>query len=234
MSTLDALILSCDNDEYLDALLQDFTRQIEMPHALIIIDNGDVGSLAIINKYNNILPIKYMPQDRNIGVNAGWMLGIWTSKANIISILNDDIRIPPDFFKKIKAIFEENLQIGYVIPLTVPTLAEVPTEPNADSDREPCEREGWAFTIRRDICLKGGPIPEDVLTFYGDDHLYNECKKQEYEAIKEKSIRIFHHFSPTVNRLGVLNNMGSDLKKYNAWHNGSRDNYEEEWHKRFG
>jgi hypothetical protein len=233
---LDALILSCDNDDYLDALLTDFVSQIEIPNQVIIIDNGINGSSGLVQKYiNHGLPINYMKMDQNIGVNAGWMLGIWVSGADVISILNYDIRIPPDFFKKIKFIFQNQLDVGYIIPLTVKALEEVPSEPDAfPSEQESCEREGWAFSIRRNICLNVPPIPESVFTFYGDDYLHLVCGQQKFRSVREKALRIFHHFSPTVNRLNVLSSMGNEASIMRRWYQDfSGLDARSEWNKRF-
>ena len=61
-------------------------------------------------------------------------------------------------------------------------------------------REGWAFTLRKNILLKYGPISNNLRMFYGDDYLFLASLKSGYRNVRILNNIIFHFGSITVNQ----------------------------------
>jgi glycosyltransferase involved in cell wall biosynthesis len=216
---LDCIIPVCDQCEYTEGILADISAQEELPDTIHLIDNGSSDNTPDIVKsyiWDKKLPINYIRNEKNIGVNASWNLGIWTSTADILSILNNDLRIPTDFFKTIRTLFEQNPDYGYIIPRTMPKIEEISGGNGQAHKTDPAPiREGWAFSILRKICINGGPIPETVFTFFGDDFLFDQSRVQGYKNIKVRSLMIFHFLSRSLYSSGGAETWGADIQGWN-------------------
>lgn len=184
-------------------LLYEIYDNTYTPKEVILIDNGSSDSYDVLCKYfvqemGYKFKIIYFKNNRNIGVNPSWNFGISQSTGKYISILNNDISITKSFFRKIINIFELNPQIGIVVPNTIDDISN-----NIEDDYDKPEikkikqREGWAFTIRKDITDKIPPIPSELNKNFGDDYLFYYTSKLGYKTVKIVNNYIKHIGSVT-------------------------------------
>jgi GT2 family glycosyltransferase len=196
-------------NKWLDALLNNIAEQTVKPAEIIVVDNGVRCVERLCERARNklSLPITYLLQEKNIGVNASWNLGISTAKTDLLSILNDDIVIPPRFFEMVRRTFYQHPGAGFVIPSTIgpplppgggraaPWVVGVP-EDILDTEEAPQVKEihfrdgGWAMTIKRGIVPE---IPDSMFTFCGDDFLFTKYKQMGMDALKVTNLSIFHY-----------------------------------------
>jgi len=181
-------------------MLRMMSNNIVKPEMVIIFDNDYKSNLgSIIEKYRGELNICYIKNNTNIGVNPCWNEGILRSKTPLISILNNDLLISKYFFKKIIETYNENDKYGIICPNTIKNRATVETT-NDDKVivNKMGKREGWAFTIRKDLTNKMDPIPEELKIYCGDDYLFKKCRDLEYKAVKIMNNYIYHFGGVTV------------------------------------
>ena len=150
-----------------------------------------------------------------LGVNASWNYGIANTFGDYVAILNNDLRLCKFFFEDILAAFQakERVRIntGIVVPRTIFNPAIVRHAIRYPlSLKKLAVREGWAFTIRRDLLEDIGPIPEGMTTFCGDDWLFEEVWARDFLAIKSLNTPIYHYVSQTVQSEGKLNDLCPD------------------------
>ena len=146
--------------------------------------------------YKN-LKINYIRFDENIGVNAAWNVGIMTAKTKYISILNNDILINNYFFKRINETISDD-NVGFCVPNTISDMYYAMTCKYEPVKLSPCnKREGWAFTIKKDIVEKLGYIPKELNRTCGDDYIFYCAKKLNYKTVKMENNYIFHYGSVT-------------------------------------
>lgn len=165
------------------------------PSEIILIDNASEEDFSIFPEKFNCLNIKYIRNEKNIGVNPAWNLGISLAKYKYISILNNDIIISSSFFKKIFEVFEnpKNKEIGIVVPNTVKNKDYALENDDYPIIMDLKKREGWAFTIRKEILDKIDPIPPELNLFFGDDYLFNSSLCNGYKNVKIINSNIYHY-----------------------------------------
>lgn len=179
-----------------EQLLCGIYNNISLLKEIFLIDNGSKDNYTdLIKKFNNP-NITYIRNKNNIGVNPSWNLGISLSTGKYISILNNDIIINKSFFSKISDTFENNSNIGIVVPNTVSTKY-IESDNNSPEIRKISKREGWAFTIRKEITDKIPPIPKELNKCFGDDYLFYWTWKLGYKIVKIMNNQIFHYGSMT-------------------------------------
>jgi len=219
MVTLDVVIPVCGQSRYTKEILGYMTEQTVMPRKIIVIDNAsDDDTPQICLEYARKLPLSYVRNETNIGVNASWNQGLSMSDAVLVSVLNNDLILPKFFFRKIQEVFQRFPECGMAVPRSLQVAPSEPREipDNADNTvRELPIRQGWAFTMRRKIFEEAGPIPDVYSrTFFGDDYLFMCAREQGYTWIEMMDVPVHHYLSRTLYSSGGANDCGSDEKGY--------------------
>lgn len=200
---LDVIIPVLNLDFFTKQLLTNILDNTVQPDNIFIIDNGSNDNTRDVCFYfSQYLPIIYLPQETNIGVNPSWNLGFSKTAANLISVLNNDIVISTRFFEKVKETFSNNPLCGIAVPNTIPLNSDI-IENHHNNTETLIDREGWAFTIKKEIIDQSGPIPEEFKIFFGDDFLFKAAKDQGYECYKMIDNKIHHFLSQTVMTTGL-------------------------------
>lgn len=218
--SLDVVMPVCNQCKFTEEILGYIDNCTVQPRQIILIDNGsDDRTKEIVDTYKERLRINYVFNDVNIGVNASWNLGLSMSDADVVSILNNDLIILPYFFEKILITFEDFPVCGYVIPLTLESKGMLNgCERNNGNDvTDAPYRQGWAFSMRRKIFEKSGPIPSELFTFYGDDFLFGETLEQGYRAFMMLDNPIFHYLSQSLYSSGGADHFGDDLQNWSMY-----------------
>ena len=214
---LDIVMPVCGNDHLTSKLFQCLEEQTVLPATVFIIDNG-AGGNGHASPHRDLcgrspLPTVYLPQERNIGVNASWNLALTLCKSEYVSILNNDLLINKWFIEKVERTFIENPNCGGCVPNTLPTIQAY--ESHAEIKRsyqwQP-HREGWAFSVRRELWEK---IPSVLKTFLGDDFIFAAIQRRGYIWIKTFDNHIFHYVSQSLYSTGADKDWPADLE---AWH----------------
>ena len=197
---ISAVIPVLNNIIFTETLLSNISENVVLPTEIILIDNrSDDDYVGLAKKYQH-LNIRYFKYNTNVGVNAAWNLGIKCSRYNLVSILNNDILINKYFFKKIIDTMNDDT-IGICVPNTIKDkeFFNEDDQPNIINIGDHV-REGWAFTLRKNILLKYGPISNNLRMFYGDDYLFLASLKSGYRNVRILNNIIFHFGSITVNQ----------------------------------
>lgn len=195
-----------------DDFFRTITKNTVLPEQIILIDNASADNyLELVDKYKT-LNINYIKNEKNEGVNSAWNYGISLAKTPYISILNNDLLLSKYFFKMISEAMTSDSKLGIVVPTTIKNKEYVNKTPN-----EPpkllnlVKREGWAFTIRKEITSNINPIPEDLKIYFGDDYLFNFTKKLNYKIMKITNNFIFHYREKTIKT--IISNTNEKLNQ---------------------
>lgn len=190
-----------DNHNYTRDLLHDISLNEIKPDEIIIIDNGSKESYEDMIKILRNSTINYIRFNENRGVNAAWNLGIMLAKNSLVTILNNDILLNRYFFKKILQTMEDPF-VGICVPNTLKE-SRFNDSDVAVSVKDLGKREGWAFTIRKEIVNKCGYIPDKLKIFCGDDFLFGSSKRLGFRNVKMTNNYIFHYGSVTVKQYDI-------------------------------
>jgi GT2 family glycosyltransferase len=185
-----------DNHSYTRDLLTDISMNVVKPDEIIIIDNGSKDSYEDMIRILRNPSINYTRFNENRGVNTAWNLGIMLAKNPLITILNNDVLLNNYFFKKVLQTMQDPF-IGICVPNNLKHAKFYDVDEDVRiKDLE--KREGWAFTIRKEIVTKCGYIPDKLKIFCGDDFLFDSSKRIGFRNVKMINNYIFHYGSVTV------------------------------------
>ena len=161
------IIIPVVNIDLFNILFNNILENTILPTKIIIINNSS-DSLAVPSRgeveFRIITPPTPLP------VNTSWNLGIsHLSKCDFVSILNDDIEIPRTFFERIANGFKKISKAGVICPCTVTDKRQINNFLLVDVYDKMKKKEGWAFTIRKEILDTIPPIHSELKMFFGDD-----------------------------------------------------------------
>jgi hypothetical protein len=195
-----------------DFLMNRISKSINAPDAIIFFlnlghKNEDRKNDLLFTPSKGHLNTKrliFIEPYENLGVNFAWNMGIHLAKEKNadLTILNDDIQIKPDFMDRIaKALEDKELKNNPVIcPQTTHNrrFYDLLQVNNLDSVfTKMSKREGWAFTIRKEVIESLEYIPGELITFCGDDWIYDQTIKYGNWIKDERNI-IFHTVGKTL------------------------------------
>ena len=210
-----------DSVEITKHLFEQISENTYIPSEIFLIDNGTDHKFYKFYKFHKIFPtlnIQYVRYERNMGVNIAWNEGIYRSNMPYISVLNNDIVITKYFFEKIYKSFLADPTLGVVVPSTVDSANDLYDDNGGPHLVDLQKREGWAFTIKKEVTEACGPIPHPFKIYYGDDYLFSWSKKLGYTCKKIINNPIYHFGSLSVKKIDsgnhILQTEGKHWKRH--------------------
>ena len=208
------VIIPVVHSDLCDDLLRSITHNTIHPKRVIIIDNTDRLDYEPISDH---FPIDVHYSEKG-HVNESWNLGI--SKVDIrcdyVSILNDDIFLNKYFFQRIFETFKKRKDCGVACPRTVTEIDDLGGKGVGRQDiKHMKKREGWAYTIKKEVLDHIAPIPSHRITiFHGDDWFWFWTKTRGHYWFKDHGNLIWHKVGASV---VSLNMRGLKKTERNEW-----------------
>ena len=210
------VIIPVVQTNYADELLKTLARNTVLPEKIVIIDNSEKDYIPP-REICNCVDTEVYPYDPRKRTNESWKIGFEKTKnANIVSILNDDIIVSKYFFEKILIAFGQKEDAAIVSPLTrIPSgfrgsrcRAGTPdfpntSNPNLNNLSHTSKRQGWPFSIRRDILDKIPPIPDELTIFCGDDWLSLWVINMGFRWYIMLDNRCFHYVGSSISQISI-------------------------------
>lgn len=214
-----AVIIPTMTESLAHSILNSIMENSIKPDTIVMIDNTECG-LSNVHKYN---PIPILIRKKTaLCVNESWNVGIQyaASTHEFVSILNDDILLGKDFFKKILLGFEKKDKAHVICPQT--TTDELNFFQLKELKKKSLfvlmkKREGWAMNWRSSMLKSLPKIPSDrIATFFGDDWLWKYSHDIGAIWIKDLSNIIYHHVGGSLAQTelrGVLEQERAEILK---------------------
>jgi len=180
-------------------LMFDLYNQTVSPHKIIVIDNishedGKHESLSYLKSFpieNGLVQV--ITQNRMMKVNESWMMGFDKCESDHVAVLNDDCRISYNYVEVIQFIFEGWGTVGAVCPTTQTEKGVLlPPKSVIGTHLKMRKREGWAWSIRKEIIDSVPPIPKELETFCGDDWYWEWTHRLKMIWVKSSEV-LCHH-----------------------------------------
>ena len=195
------IIIPVVNIGMFNILLDNILKNTTLPSAIIIINNS--SQPIKISRPSDIEFIVIEPPT-SLFVNESWNLGIsYLTECDFVSILNDDIEIPKTFFESVSEGFKFFPNAGAVCPCTVINKSDIVNFPIENKYVKMRKKEGWAFSIRKNLLDAIPPIDERLELFFGDDWFwwYTYRGGSGYLWYKDHNIVIYHAVGTALRKL---------------------------------
>lgn len=219
---IDVIVINLNCLAHTKNLINDLRRQTFNQFDLTILDqnsteDGTAEWLDEIRKDRELTPM-VIRHNHNIPLNSLWNSYVDTSVHPYVCLLNNDIRIPPNFLSDVCAILEDNPNIGAVMhPTNHPDYAsELPDVVYEILDHGKY-RQGWDICIRKEAWTT---IPKTLTIYCGDDFVFENMYEAGYDVAMAISSPIIHYLGQT--RKSPLNatiegrNPKQDIANYRA------------------
>lgn len=203
------VIIPVVNRDLAAALLDSIAANTVIPDNILIIDNSFVPEAFPVDAR---LPVEVMDpgSPQRLRVNASWNLGIReTGDCDYLAILNDDVILGKHFFERNIDVFRQHADCGVACPATVFDMADLHDNIHGKIIRMK-KREGWAFSFQWPVLKAIPPIPDDLITFCGDDWFWVHTHPKGFRWYKDTGNVVYHKVGAAVKKLGVRYHLRRD------------------------
>jgi hypothetical protein len=110
--TISVAVVTSDRSHQLKRCLDSLTRLSRLPEELIIVDSGrDPLAPSTVEQYQSYFPIRYLCHEKS-GVASARNIAVQAAKGEIITFVDDDVSVEPEWLQRIERVFLRDPQIG--------------------------------------------------------------------------------------------------------------------------
>jgi GT2 family glycosyltransferase len=167
---ISVLVVNLNNLQFTKDCVSDLMTQ-DCKFNLTIIDQN--SSEEGTKEYFSTLPndIEFIQNNINKPLNQLWNWFVEKSNTPYICLLNNDVRIAPNFLSSAIQVLEKEPTVGFINHISNnKNYQEWSNELNYMIIEEPY-RQGWDLIFRKESYNQ---IPNELLFFYGDDYIYSK------------------------------------------------------------
>lgn len=163
--------------------------------------NGKINFLETINTGYNC-PLNHL-----------WNEFVISSSTDFLCLLNNDVRLPPNFLSSSVSVFEKEPLVGFVNHVTNNLNYSSWSDLLEYQIMEHPYRQGWDITCRKSCYSQ---IPKELTFFYGDDYLYSKLYSSNYKGAYIFNSPIIHFERSTTVEKGGLRDATPDGKIFHS------------------
>jgi SAM-dependent methyltransferase len=222
ITRISVLIVNLNNLEYTKNCINDLLLQ-DIQFNLTIIDqnSSEEGTSEYLddlfskhsegNFYGKINILGIYNTGYNKPLNYIWNEFVENSDTEFICLLNNDVRISPNFLSSSITVLDTNPNLGIVNHTT--NSKEFQTWSNNLNYiiQETPYRQGWDLIFRKNVFLK---IPEELTFFYGDDYLFSKLYENGYFGAYVLNSPIIHYERSTTTEKNGMRDSSIDYEQF--------------------
>jgi len=167
---ISVLVVNLNNLEFTKDCVNDLMSQ-DCDFNLTIIDQN--SSEEGTKEYFESLPenIEFIKNERNVPLNHLWNWFVIKSDTPYICLLNNDVRIAPNFLSSAIQVFQTEPTVGFVNHVSNNKDYQEWSNELEYKLIETPYRQGWDPIFRKECYNQ---IPNELSFFYGDDYVYSK------------------------------------------------------------
>ena len=167
---ISVLVVNLNNLEYTKNCINDLLKQ-DCNFDLTIVDQN--SSESGTTEYFSSLPenVEFIQNYENKPLNHLWNWFVEKSQTTYVCLLNNDVRIAPNFLSSAIQILEKEPNVGFVNHVSNNKDYQEWSNELKYKIIETPYRQGWDPIFRKE-CYSN--IPEELSFFYGDDYIYSK------------------------------------------------------------
>ena len=219
---ISVLLVNLNNLSYTKQCIEDLMKQdVEFNLRLVDQNSSEEGTNDFLNnfflQYNNgelngkINLLEIIHTGYNRPLNHLWNEFVSTSTTNFLCLLNNDVRLSPNFLSTSISVLEKEPLVGFVNHATNSLKYSSWSDSLEYQIIEHPYRQGWDITFRKSCYNQ---IPKDLTFFYGDDYIYSKLYSSNYKGAYILSSPIIHFESCTTVEKGGSRDCSHDEKVF--------------------
>jgi len=187
---ISVLVVNLNNLLYTKQCIEDLLNQdVEFNLRLVDQNSTEEGTNDFFNnfflQYNNgefkgkINFLEIIHTGYNRPLNHLWNEFVNASSTDFLCLLNNDVRLPPNFLSTSISVLEKEPLVGFVNHVTNNLDYSCWSDLLEYQIMEQPYRQGWDITFRKSFYSQ---IPKDLTFFYGDDYIYSKLYSSNYKG----------------------------------------------------
>lgn len=169
---ISVLVVNLNNLEYTKDCIKDLLGQDTKSYITLIDQNSsEEGTVEYLDLISNTTDIKVIKNKENFPLNHLWN---WFTKISVtpyVCLLNNDVRISPNFLSSAIEVFEKEPGVGFVNHATNNNEYSEWSQDLQYVIIDSPYRQGWDPIFRKECYTQ---IPNELSFFYGDDYIYSK------------------------------------------------------------
>lgn len=210
---ISVLVVNLNNLEYTKDCINDLLGQDTKSYITLIDQNsseeGTVEYLDFISSTTNIRVIK---NEENFPLNHLWNWFTRTVQTPYVCLLNNDVRLSPNFLSSAIEVFEKEPGVGFVNHTTNNIKYSEWSNDLQYVIMDDPYRQGWDPIFRKECYSE---IPQDLLFFFGDDYIYSKLYESGMKGAYVLNSPILHFERSTTEEKGGLRDCSFDGEHFN-------------------
>ena len=219
---ISVLVVNLNNLSYTKQCVEDLLNQ-DVEFNLRLIDQNSTEEGTKI--YFNSLYISYMKGELgkinflevsntgcNLPLNHLWNEFVTSSSTDFLCLLNNDVRLPPNFLSSSISVLEKEPLVGFVNHVTNNLNYSSWSDILEYKIMEEPYRQGWDITCKKSCYNQ---IPKELTFFYGDDYIYSKLYSSNYKGAYIFNSPIIHFERSTTTEKGGSRDCTPDSNVFN-------------------
>ena len=213
---ISVLVVNLNNLELTKNCINDLMMQdIEFDLTIVDQNSNELGTSDFLSEINNLLsPVKsitIIKNNFNKSLNLIWNEFVEDSKNEFICLLNNDVRLCPNFLSSALDVLEIEKEVGFINHVTnnseFSTFSDVLEYVIINQPY----RQGWDPIFRKSCYHR---IPDEIKFFYGDDYIYTKLYSSGMKGAYVLNSPIVHLWKQTTKEKGGMRDLTDDKNHY--------------------
>jgi hypothetical protein len=219
---ISVLVVNLNNLLYTRQCIEDLLNQdVEFNLRLVDQNSTEEGTNDFFNNFflqyvngeftGKIKLLEIIHTGYNRPLNYLWNEFVDTSSTDFLCLLNNDVRLPPNFLSTSISVLEKEPLVGFVNHVTNNIIYSRWSDLLEYKIMEQPYRQGWDITLRKSCYSQ---IPKDLTFFYGDDYIYSKLYSSNYKGAYILNSPIIHFEAKTTVEKGGLRDCSTDKEVF--------------------
>jgi SAM-dependent methyltransferase len=204
---ISVLVVNLNNLQFTKDCIQDLFDQ-DVSCLITLVDQASVeeGTKEYLDEIG-IKGVTVIRNPANEPLNHIWNWFAKTSETHYVCLLNNDVRLSPNFLSSAIEVFEREPQVGFVNHATNSKEYSSWSKELKYSVMEDPYRQGWDPIFRKECYSE---IPQDLHFFFGDDFIYSKLYESGMKGAYVLNSPILHFERSTTEEKGGLRDCSLD------------------------
>lgn len=213
---ISVLVVNLNNIELTRNCIDDLMMQ-DTEFDLTIVDQNSYESKTnyFLSEFRNLSsPVKsitIIKNKFNKSLNSIWNEFVEDSKNEFICLLNNDVRLCPNFISSALDVFNIENEVGFINHVTNNSDFSTFSDNLEYVVINKPYRQGWDPIFRKSCYHR---IPDDIKFFYGDDYIYSKLYSSGMKGAYILNSPIVHLWKQTTEDKGGVRDLTDDKSNY--------------------
>ena len=169
---ISVLVVNLNNLEFTKNCINDLLGQDTKSYITLIDQNSsEEGTVEYLDFISSTTDISVIKNEENFPLNHLWNWFTKISETPYVCLLNNDVRLSPNFLSSAIGVFEKEPGVGFVNHATNNNEYSEWSEDLQYVIIDIPYRQGWDPIFRKECYSQ---IPDELSFFYGDDYIYSK------------------------------------------------------------